>query len=111
MIIIKHETVDDNSSRHDKSASNLNFTRFGSKKKEAVPTKSAGIRGRMFQDIHTDQVNRADSDQSIVQDIERRVQNKQAVHAPTKFQNFSRPLQFTSPGDGTGHHTSNGADK
>lgn len=111
MIKIKRETVDDDSSKRDKSAANLNFTRFGSRKKEAVPTKSAGIRGIMFQDIHTDQVNRADADQSIVQDIEQRVQNKQAVEAPTKFRNFTVQHGFNVPKGNPAKHTSNGGVK
>lgn len=58
-------------------------------------------------------VDAADNDQSIVQNIDNRVQNKQQVHAPTKFKNFSRPQQFTDPGKkgDAAKHTSNGGVK
>jgi len=94
----KNESLDDDSSKHDKSAANLNFTRFGSKKKEAVPSDSRARDRTNFQDIHVDMVNKADEDQNIVQSLPDRVQNKQAIHAHTDFRNFSRPQQFTTPG-------------
>jgi len=96
--LTRQESLDDDSSKHDKSAANLNFTRFGARKKEATPDSSTDRARRNFQDIHVDMVNAADGDQSIVQNIDNRVQNKQAIHAPTKFRNFSRPQQFTTPG-------------
>jgi len=92
------ESLDDDSSKHDVSAANLNFTRFGSRKKEATPSDSRARDRRNFQDIHVDMVNKADEDQNIVQDINQRVQNKQQIKARTKFTNFSRPQQFTTPG-------------
>jgi len=109
---MKKESLDDDSSKHDKSAANLNFSRFGSRKKEATPADSRARDRRNFQDIHVDMVDKADQDQNIVQAINSRVQNKQQVHAPTKFKNFSRPQQFTSAkgGKGGAHHTSNGGD-
>lgn len=92
------ESLDDDSSKHDKSAANLNFSRFGSRKKEATPSDSRARDRTNFQDIHVSMVDKADEDQNIVQDINQRVQNKQQIKARTKFTNFSRPQQFTTPG-------------
>ena len=110
---MKRETVDNDSSSRNKSASNLNFTKWGSHKKEAVPADSRARDRRNFQDLHVDMVDKADQDQSIVQSINSRVQNKQSIHAPTKFTNFSRQQDFTTPGkkgSNPAKHTSNGGE-
>jgi len=108
----RKESLDDDSSKHDVSAPNLDFKKWGGRKKEAVPDDSRDRKRTNFQDIHVDMVNAADQDQDKVQSINNRVQNKQQVHAPTKFKNFSRPQQFTSSkgGKGGAHHTQDGGD-
>jgi len=95
---MKNESLDDDSSKHDDTAPNLNFDKYRSRKREAVPSDSRARDRRNFQDIHVDMVDKADEDQNIVQDINQRVQNKQQIKARTKFTNFSRPQQFTTPG-------------
>jgi len=67
---MKNESLDDDSSKHDKSAANLNFSRFGGRKKEATPSDSRDRKRTNFQDIHVDMVDKADEDQDKVQAID-----------------------------------------
>jgi len=108
----KQESLDDDSSKNDVSAPNLDFKKWGGRKHEAVPADSRDRKRVNFQDIHTDQMKRADDVQTKVQDVNFRVQAKRTTSAKTKFTNFSRPQQFTSSKGGRNgaHHDSKGGD-
>jgi len=105
-------TLNDDSSKHNKSAANLRFKKSVaiSGTAEATPSDSRDRKNIAFQDPHVDMVNKADEIQTKVQDVNFRVQAKNDVSAKTKFSNFSTSQQFTSSGKGRNpaHHTEDG---
>ena len=111
--VIKLETVDIDSTRRNKSASNLKFPKVTkiSGTSEKTPDDSRDRDRRNFQDIHLDLVDKADKIQADQQNINQRVQANQKIEAPTKFKNFSRQQQFTSSGKGSNpaKHSADGA--